>query len=138
MNKIRYHVNMLFKKIPDSEQKENIMQEIIDNLEEKVKDLISEGKEEEDAINKAIVDFGDIEEIREELVGKNEKIKKKRNAAINFAYALLGSILIILLVIFVNLYYTPSYLWFVYPTFVVLWWPLTMLYVWLKIREKSM
>ena len=89
MNKIRYHVNMLFKKIPDSEQKENIMQEIIDNLEEKVKDLISEGKEEEDAINKAIVDFGDIEEILEELVGKTKKLRK-RNAAINFAYACWG------------------------------------------------
>jgi hypothetical protein len=136
MNKIKYHIDMLFKKIPDSEQKENIKQEIIDNLEEKVKDLVSEGKDKDDAINKALVEFGDIEDIKNELFGKQEKLKKMRNAGINFRYSLWGSLLIILLVVFVNLYYTPWNIWFVYPTFVVLWWPLTMFFVWSKIKEK--
>lgn len=135
MKKIRYHVENLFKKIPDSEQKDSIRQEVIENLEEKVSDLIKEGREEEDAINKAIVDFGDIEDIKNELVGKQEKLKKEKNASINFIYSLWGSLLISALVIFANFYYTPNHIWFVYPIFVVIWWPLTMMFIWFRIKE---
>ncbi|MEN8904921.1 MAG: permease prefix domain 1-containing protein [Clostridiales bacterium] len=137
MNKIKYHVNLLFKKIPDSEQKENIIQEIIDNLEEKVRDLMSEGKDEDDAINKALIDFGDIEDIKKELYDKYHNINREKKAYINWAYSVWGSILIILLTVFTNLYYSPKVIWFIYPTFVILWWPLTMLYVWLRIRGEN-
>lgn len=44
-----------------------VKQEIIQNLEEKVFYLMEQGKEEDDAINKAIVEFGDIEDLRNEL-----------------------------------------------------------------------
>lgn len=67
MKSIREHVDNLFHSIPGSPEKEKVKQEIIENLEEKVFDLIAQGKSEEDAINKAIVEFGDIEEIRQEL-----------------------------------------------------------------------
>ncbi len=64
MKKIKKHVDDLFKDVPGSEKKEIIKQEITENLEEKVFDLMKQGKEEEDAINKAIVEFGDIGEIK--------------------------------------------------------------------------
>ncbi len=64
---LRNHVNELFKDIPESAQKNALMQEVLQNLEEKVFDLMEQGKTEEDAINKAIVEFGDIDDLRKEL-----------------------------------------------------------------------
>ncbi|MGM9925041.1 MAG: hypothetical protein ACI35R_12420 [Bacillus sp. (in: firmicutes)] len=53
---------------------------------------------------------------------------EKRNymKKIHFGYSVCGSTLIILFFLFINMYYSPNVIWFVYPTFVVLWWPLTM------------
>ncbi|MBS4175290.1 permease prefix domain 1-containing protein [Bacillus sp. FJAT-49736] len=134
MKKIKNHVDDLFKNVPDSEQKEMIKQEIVENLEEKVFDLMAQGKEEEDAINKAIVDFGDIDEIENEL---GVKLPAKKNMSkIDLGFSIWGSALIIALVVFVNFYYTPNIIWFVYPTFAVLWWPLSMFYRWLRLRQK--
>lgn len=133
MKKIKQHVERLFKDVPDSEEKEILKQEIIDNLEEKVLDLMEQGKEEEDAVNKAIIDFGDIDEIKVELTVKRQPLKKNMSK-INLVFSIWGSILIIGLFIFMNLYYSPNVIWFVYPTFVVLWWPLSMLFYWLRNR----
>jgi len=136
MKKIKNHVDDLFKNVPDSEQKEQIKQEIVENLEEKVFDLMAQGKEEEDAINKAIVDFGDIGEIEKELGVKLPSPKKRNMSKIDLGFSIWGSALIIALVVFINFYYTPHIIWFVYPTFGVLWWPLSMFYRWLRLRQK--
>lgn len=128
MKKLKNHVEELFKNIPESKQKKAIKQEVLDNLEEKVLDLMELGKEEEDAINKAIVDFGDIEEIKKEF-GVN-KPAKKNTTKLNLGYSIWGSLLIIALFIFINVSYSPETIWFVYPTFAVLWWPLTMYFHW--------
>lgn len=130
VRKIKDHVDELFKKIPDSEQKELVKQEILENLEEKVYDLMAQGKEEEDAVNKAIIEFGDIDEIEKEL-GINKPIKKNMSK-LDLGFSIWGSVLIIALFIFINFYYTPNTIWFVYPTFGVLWWPLSMFYRWLR------
>lgn len=132
MKSIKRHVDELFKNVPDSEKKKILMQEITENLEEKVADLIAQGKEEEDAINKALVEFGDIEEIKNEL-GVRQPLKKNM-AKLNLGFSLWGSGLIIALFVFINFYYTPDVIWFVYPTFAVLWWPLSMLYYWLRTK----
>lgn len=132
MKPIRQYVDEMFKEIPDSEQKEVVKEEICTNLEEKVSDLIGLGKPEEDAINKAIVDFGSIEEIKKELIGRSQP--KKNNAGLHLGFSIWGSALIIALSLFMNFYYTPNIIWFVYPTFGVLWWPLAMLFNWLKKR----
>lgn len=139
MRKLDYHINQLFKDVPDGEQKDTIKQEILQNLEEKVHDLIMQGKEEEDAINKTIVEFGDIEEIKNELgVKKTETVKqskdKKYLAKLNLSFSLWGSALIIALFIFINFYYSPERIWFVYPTFGVLWWPLAMFFNWQRAK----
>ncbi len=133
MKKIEIYVDELFKKIPQSQQKENIVKDIKQNLEEKVLDLMSQGKSEEDAINKAIVDFGDIEDIKMEL-GSNQS-KKIEQARIQLGFSICGTVLITALFIFINFNYTPDIIWFVYPTFAVLWWPLFMLYRWLGLRQ---
>ncbi|WP_099156650.1 permease prefix domain 1-containing protein [Virgibacillus ndiopensis] len=130
MKKLKNHVNELFKDVPESEQKNAVIQEVIQNLEEKVWDLMEQGKAEEDAINKAIVDFGDIGDLKKEL-GINPSVKKD-NTKLNLGYSIWGSLLIISLFVFINFYYTPDVIWFVYPTFAVLWWPLTMYFKWLR------
>ncbi|EQB38997.1 MULTISPECIES: permease prefix domain 1-containing protein [Virgibacillus] len=132
MKKINGYVEELFKNIPESEQKNAVMQEVTQNLEEKVWDLMGEGKTEEDAINKAIVDFGDIEDLKQEL-GVSQP-KKKNTSKLNLWYSIWGSLLIISLFVFINFYYSPEIIWFVYPTFAVLWWPLTMYFSWKRTK----
>ena len=137
---IKDYVEGLFRDIPDSQEKENIKQEIILNLEEKVQDLVEAGKAQEDAVNKAIVEFGDIEEIKKDLLkvpgAQPVKEKKKTNYVNNLLFSIWGSILIIGLVVFINFYYSKQTIWFVYPTFAVLWWPLAMFFTWLNHRKK--
>jgi hypothetical protein len=136
MSKIEEHINRLFRELPDSERKTQLMQEIIQDLEEKVADLVAGGKAEEDAVNKAIIDFGDIEDLKAEfgpIPAAPDHYFQKRHG-LNLAYSAIGSALIILLAVFVNFYYTPKIIWCVYPIFAVLWWPLTLLFVYLKKR----
>nr|WP_295975696.1 permease prefix domain 1-containing protein [uncultured Bacillus sp.] len=129
------HVNELFKDVPESEQKATVIQEVLQNLEEKVWDLMEQGKVEEDAINKAIIEFGDAEDLKKELgVKQLGKPTKKNNTKLNLEYSIWGSVLIISLLVFINVYYSPHVIWFVYPTFAVLWWPLTMYFRWRKME----
>lgn len=133
MKTIKEHVEELFWDIPDSERKEVVKQEIIQNLEEKMFDLMAQGKAQEDAINKTIVEFGDIEEIKKEL-GVPKPREASYKAKLNLGFSIWGSLLIIALCVFANFYYSPNTIWFVYPTFVVLWWPLSMFYYWLRTK----
>ncbi|RDW21109.1 hypothetical protein CWR48_03905 [Oceanobacillus arenosus] len=128
MKQLKVHVDELFKEISDSEQKTAIMEEVLENLEEKVWDLMEQGKAEEDAINKAIVEFGDILDLKNEL-GVKRPVKKNMTK-LNLGFSLWGSVITIALFVFMNFYYTPDVIWFVYPTFAVLWWPLAMYFIW--------
>lgn len=123
-------VDKVFHNIPITEASESMKQEILENLEEKVCDLEEQGKSNEDAVNKAIVDFGDIDDIKSELRNdfgpKAEQRKKSLSIYTNrLWYSIWGSALIIGLFVFINLYYSPNSIWFVYPTFLILWWPLS-------------
>jgi len=142
---IKEYVERLFKNIIESENSKSMKEEILQNLQEKVQDLISSGKAEEDAINKAIVDFGDFDELREELTFETKpevqsdkikaeiKYKKTTNALL---FSIFGFIIIMGLMLFINYYYSPKTIWFVYPLFAVIWWPLAMLFTWLNRRNK--
>ncbi|RAP78174.1 permease prefix domain 1-containing protein [Paenibacillus montanisoli] len=133
MKKIHAHVEEWFQEIEDSEQKQAMQEEITQNLEEKVQDLMRRGKTEEDAINKTIVEFGDISDIKQELgvKGTDNRAAKRKQFGLHLGFSIWGSSLIIALFVFINLYYTPGTIWFVYPTFAVAWWPLVMFYKWL-------
>lgn len=130
MNKIEAHINKLFSELPDSRRKEELMQEITQNLNEKVADLVSQGQTEESAVQKAIDDFGDIDDIREELES-SAKLAQSSRVGLSLAFSIWGSVLIAALVVFINLYYTPHVIWFVYPVFAVIWWPMAMFFHWI-------
>ncbi|UFU00222.1 permease prefix domain 1-containing protein [Radiobacillus kanasensis] len=132
MKKLKQHVDYLFSNIPDNEENNAMKQEVLENLEEKVFDLMEQGKSEEDAINKAIVDFGDMEDLKRELGEMEPEPETKNNRKINLMYSIWGSALIIGLLVFINFYYSPNEIWFVYPTFGVLWWPLSAYFSWLR------
>lgn len=105
MKRIKNHIDELFKDIPRNNETEMVKQEIIENLEEKVFYLMDQGKEQEDAINKAIVEFGDIEDLKKEL-GVKEPAKKNM-AKLNLEFSIWGSGLIIAflsLLIFITLH----------------------------------
>lgn len=57
----------LFQDVPYSEKPEAVKLEIMQNFEERVFDLMARGKREEDAINKTIVDSGDIRDLKRKL-----------------------------------------------------------------------
>jgi hypothetical protein len=86
MSNIETHINKLFRDIPDSSRKTEIMQEISQNLNEKVADLIAQGMTQEDAQQKAIEDIGDIEEIQAELVN-TAQLAQSKNLGISFAFS---------------------------------------------------
>lgn len=125
--KIREYVEEMFQSVPESDEKKSLLGELIMDAEEKAADLIAAGKPEEDAVNKALVELGDLSEIKLSLMGaqpSRNSMAKYRN---NLLYSVMGSLLIIALMMFINLYYSPGAIWFVYPLFGVVWWPLSML-----------
>jgi hypothetical protein len=133
MKALQKHVERLFNGVYDCPEKNEFIEEITMNLQEKVNDLIKDGKSEEDAINKAIVDLGDVDEIKKDLILKQSGEKRKL-AALRLGYSIWGSLLIIGLFCFINFYFSPTIIWCVFPIFGILWWPLSMLFIWLKYR----
>lgn len=132
MKSIENYVDGLFGELPDSDRKTQLRNEIVQNLKDKVRDLMSQGKAEEDAVNKAVVEFGDISDIKAELTAQQPD--KRKSAALALGFSIWGSALIIGLVVFINLYFAPGTLWCVFPIFAISWWPLAMLYNWLRKR----
>lgn len=130
MNEIESHVDRLFEGIPDSARKEEIKLEIILNLSEKVADLVAQGQSREEAVKKAIDDFGDIDDLGDELAS-SAKLAQGHRLSLSLAFSIWGGILTTALVLITNLYYTPNVIWFVYPTFAVIWWPLVLASQWL-------
>ena len=134
MNEIESYLNRLFEGIPESIRKEESKLEITQNLNEKVANLVSQGQSREEAVKKAIDDFGDIDDLKEELES-SAKLAKSKKLGLSLAFSLWGGILITALFLFINFYYTPKVIWFVYPIFAVIWWPMAMLFH--HLRQKS-
>ena len=129
MNKIEQRVNDLFEKIPESNRKQEIVQEITQNFSEKVSDLISQGRTEEEAMQAALDDFGDIDELKKEL-DSGAKTEKSKKLSLSLAFSVWGTLLTSAFFVFINLYYTSQTIWFVYPVFAVLWWPEVLFFRW--------
>ncbi|EIA19002.1 permease prefix domain 1-containing protein [Listeria fleischmannii] len=58
MRRIYEFVDKIFEDVPNSDRALQVKEEILLDMEEKVYDLMEEGKSQEDAINKVLVDFG--------------------------------------------------------------------------------
>jgi hypothetical protein len=134
MNEIERHLKKLFREIPESKRKNELMQEITQNLNEKVSDLIANGQTNDQAVKKVIDDFGDIDELKKEFEGST-RLAKSKGTGLSLAFSVWGAILITALVLFINFYYTPSVIWFVYPVFAVIWWPMSMFFRWWHIKN---
>ena len=134
MNEIELHINKLFESVSDSKRKRELMTEITQNLNEKVESLVNKGQTREQAIQKAIEDFGDIDDLRPELES-SARITKSKNAGLALAFSIWGALLIAGLAAFINLYYTPKAIWFVYPLFAVLWWPMSLFFRWYHLKK---
>lgn len=65
--KLRAHMEELFRDVPDSEQAREIKEEILQNIIDKYHDLLAEGKSEEAACNIAIEGIGDLSELLDSL-----------------------------------------------------------------------
>ena len=133
--KIRAHVEEMFQNVPESDEKRSMMDELIADAEEKAADLMAAGKEEEDAVNKALVELGDLSEIKLSLMGAPPSKVNMARMKNNLLYSIWGSLLITALMLFINLYYSPKTIWFVYPVFGVLWWPLSMLLYYMNRKD---
>lgn len=136
MNEIEAHINELFEDVPESRRKTEIIQEINQNFTEKVSDLVTNGWTKEQAIKKAFDDFGDASDLKEELSGCDEVVKSKK-AGLLLAFSIWGGILITALMLFINFYYSPKVIWFVYPAFAVFWWPMSMFFHWYHVKNKK-
>ncbi len=71
-DKIRKHVNMLLQPAPDCPEKKEIAEEMSLNLTEKYDDLVSQGRDGDDAYREVIAGIGDVGEIISFIRGARE------------------------------------------------------------------
>lgn len=67
METIKVYLDNMFLSIPDSEQVQRVKSELYDMMEDKYHELIGEGKPENEAVGIVISEFGNLEELKEEL-----------------------------------------------------------------------
>ncbi len=67
MEKITQYVENLFFDFPKTEEVARLKMQIIDSLVEKYQDLISSGKNEDEAFGIVVAEFGNIEELKKEF-----------------------------------------------------------------------
>jgi len=137
MKKIENFVKHTFKDIP-KEGKAEVISSVTESLIEKIQDLIEGGLSEKEAIDKTVVEFGTIDDYFEnfEKAARKEKRQKTINHYKNdLLFSAVGSLIIVSILLYINLTFTPSILWFVIPSIAILWWPLAILYNLLNKRE---
>jgi phenylpyruvate tautomerase PptA (4-oxalocrotonate tautomerase family) len=136
MKRIKNFVKNTFKDV-DKANRDEIIKQVTESLVEKVEDLMDSGLTEQEAIDKTVVEFGSIDDYfqQEEVKEKKEKIIKTISHYRNdLLFSIIGALIIIGMLIFSNLYYTPGIIWFVLPMLAVLWWPAAVLYNYLNKR----
>lgn len=77
MEDLKNHVDKLFKKYKNIAKIEELKEEVLSNLEDKVKDLTSKGVSLEEAVKKAISDINDVDYLIED--GRKVYINRFRN-----------------------------------------------------------
>jgi len=66
-DKLRAHMDHLFRDVPPTKQATEIKEEILQNITDKYHDLLAEGKTEEAAYNIAVASIGDLSELLQSL-----------------------------------------------------------------------
>ena len=67
MEAIREYLNNLFISLPETPEVLRAKAELLEMMEDKYEELIQEGKTEKEAIGTVISEFGNLEELAEEL-----------------------------------------------------------------------
>jgi VIT1/CCC1 family predicted Fe2+/Mn2+ transporter len=67
MDQIKSYVDAMFEKLPNTKAVAEMKQNILDNMQERYNELLSEGKSENEALGSVISQFGNIEEVKHEL-----------------------------------------------------------------------
>lgn len=75
MESIKEYLNNIFLNMPETEDVKRAKEELLQMMEDKYEELISEGKSEEEAVGIVISEFGNFEELAEEL-GIEEYLNK--------------------------------------------------------------
>jgi hypothetical protein len=130
MKHIRNFVKNTFKNYP-KEERDQLIQSITEMLIEKVQDLMDKGLSEQEATDKAIMEFGTIEDYED----KPKKIKRKlvidktiRHYRNDVMFSAGGSLIIIGILLYIDFTYTPTIRWSLIPSFALLFWPLATIY----------
>ena len=137
MKKIENFVKHTFKDIP-KEGKAEVIKTVTSTLVEKIEDLIESGLPEKEAIDKTVVEFGTVEDYFQNFEKKTKKEKRKETLTHyknDLLFSGVGTVIIICILLYINLYFSPTLLWFVIPSIAILWWPLAILYNLLNKRE---
>jgi len=128
---LRKQVENMFKDVPKGSTKKSLMDEILENLTDKVNDFVQDGMQEDEAIKIALDEFGDIDEIKDLIVEQEfTRHYKSKLAKKGFEFSVLGSLLIISSLMAIDYLYLKDMSIMVIPSILVLWWPITMFYVW--------
>ena len=77
MDTIKEYIDNLFLGLPDTDEVRRAKAELLEMMEDKYEELLSEGKSEEEAVGVVISEFGNLEEIAEEL-GISEQLKQTK------------------------------------------------------------
>ena len=133
MKKIDRFVEQLFKTYTKTLDTIEMMEKLKEMLKEKVEDLTEQGIELEEAIHKTIVEFGELDEVYQNLLEKEKRRYKRQKTIAHYRndllFASISSLFIIGLFLFINLQYLNDYgLWFIVPSIGILFWPLSLLY----------
>ncbi len=136
MNNIKKFVTRLLKDLFNEQDKKELIDILTTSLEEKVDDLVEQGSTREEAIEKSIAEFGNAEDVLEAFpeMKHNQKnpVKKRRNQVL---FASCSYLIIAALAIYINLQFVPNVTWFWFVVIGTLFWPLTMLYLYINARR---
>jgi hypothetical protein len=138
MKKLENFVKNTFKNYQDDDR-DQLIKSITEMLTEKVEDLVEHGYTKQDAIDKAVMEFGTLEDYEvnpKKMVRRFKRRRTIRQYKYDIFFAFGGSLIIIGMLIFVDLQYTTTdVIWFVVPALAVLWWPLATIYRYLLKKE---
>lgn len=82
MNMINNYVETVFMKLPDMQELMDLKQNILNNMEKKYKELLSDGLSDTEAIGLVISDFEDVDEFI--------SMKKSLGVSVGFGVILCG------------------------------------------------
>ncbi|MFW5841933.1 MAG: hypothetical protein ACOCU2_01455 [Bacillota bacterium] len=133
MKAIDDFIHHLFKKQKKTTETEETIRILIEMLTEKVEDLKEQGYEENEAIDKTINEFGELDDFYHPNMDKEKKRYKRQKTIEHYRndllFSTISSAIIIGILAFVNIeYFLDAGLWFIIPSLGILFWPLSLLY----------